>query len=100
MWGAIATGLFAASFATDASVSWGQQVWRQLASVGFTALFACGLTFLILLVLRALFGSLRVSEEDESVGLDLVLHSEAAYIDVTGPLAGHTPRADEEYAAS
>jgi Amt family ammonium transporter len=100
LWGAIATGLFAASFATDASVSWGQQVWRQLVSVGFTAVFACGLTFLILLVLRALFGSLRVTEEDESVGLDLVLHSEAAYIDVTGPLAGHTPRADEEYAAS
>jgi Amt family ammonium transporter len=100
MWGAIATGLFIARFAADDAVSWGEQVWRQIVSVGFTALFASALTFLILLVLRALFGSLRVSEEDESVGLDLVLHSEAAYIDVSGPLAGHTPRPGEEYAAS
>jgi Amt family ammonium transporter len=100
MWGAIATGLFLAGFAADESVSWGQQVWRQLVSVGFTAVFACALTFVILLLLRALFGSLRVSQEDESVGLDLVLHSEAAYIDVTGPLAGRTQRPGEEFAPS
>jgi Amt family ammonium transporter len=98
-WGAIATGLFLAGFAADESVSWAGQVWRQIVSVGFTAVFASLATVVILLVLRAIFGNLRVSQEDESVGLDLVLHSEAAYIDVSGPLAGHTPRPGEESAA-
>jgi hypothetical protein len=30
-------------------------------------------------VLRLVFGSLRVSDEDEDTGLDLSLHSESAY---------------------
>jgi Amt family ammonium transporter len=79
MWGAIATGLFLASWGVEEGVSWGQQVWRQLLSVGFTALFACSLTYLMLLGLRLLFGDLRVSEGGEAEGLDLSEHSESAY---------------------
>jgi Amt family ammonium transporter len=79
MWGAIATGLFLASWGVEEGVSWGQQVWRQLLSVGFTAVFACSLTYLMLLGLRLLFGDLRVSEAGEAEGLDLAEHSESAY---------------------
>jgi ammonia channel protein AmtB len=37
------------------------------------------LTIAILLVLRALFGSLRVTEENEHLGLDITEHSEGGY---------------------
>ena len=76
MWGAIATGLFIAEV-TDAG--WFGQVIKQIVSVGFTAVYAPLLTFGILLVLKALFGELRVEDDEESMGLDLVEHSETAY---------------------
>jgi Amt family ammonium transporter len=78
-WGAIATGLFIASWATDEGVTWAQQIWRQLVSIGFTAVFASSLTLVILLVLRAVLGDLRLDEEGESAGIDLTEHSESAY---------------------
>ena len=77
-WGALASGLFIADFAaTDAG--WGGQVWIQFQSIIFTAVFAIVLTLIILVVLRLLFGDLRVDEEGESIGLDLTEHSETAY---------------------
>ena len=77
-WGALASGLFIADFAaTDAG--WGGQVWIQFQSIIFTAVFAIVLTLIILVVLRLLFGDLRVNEEGESTGLDLTEHSETAY---------------------
>jgi Amt family ammonium transporter len=79
MWGAIATGLFVADFALLEGVSWGGQVARQFLSVIFTAVFAIGLTFVILSALRLLFGDLRVDAEGEYEGLDLAEHSESAY---------------------
>src|SRR5262249_40165294 len=78
-WGAIATGLFIAPFALPEGVSWGQQVLRQLTSVRFTAVFAPTMTIVILVVLRAVLGDLRVSDEQEYMGLDLSEHSETAY---------------------
>ena len=76
-WGALASGLFIADFAaTDAG--WGGQVWIQFQSIIFTAVFAIVLTLIILVVLRLLFGDLRVDEEGESTGLDLTEHSETA----------------------
>jgi Amt family ammonium transporter len=78
-WGAVATGLFIASWGVDEGVTWAQQVWRQLVSVGFTAVFACSLTLVILLVLRVVLGDLRLSDEGESAGIDLTEHSESAY---------------------
>ncbi|MFQ5416396.1 MAG: ammonium transporter, partial [Myxococcota bacterium] len=79
MWGAIATGLFLADFATPEDVSQGGQIIKQLLSVGFTALFAVGMTVVILVVLKAVLGSLRVDDEAESTGLDQAEHSESAY---------------------
>jgi Amt family ammonium transporter len=78
-WGALATGLFIAPFALPEGVTWGQQVVKQLTSIGFTAVFAPLMTIVILAVLRAVLGDLRVSDESEYVGLDLSEHSETAY---------------------
>ena len=77
-WGALASWLFIADFATT-DVGWGGQVWIQFQSIIFTAVFAIVLTLIILVVLRLLFGDLRVDEEGESTGLDLTEHSETAY---------------------
>jgi Amt family ammonium transporter len=78
-WGALATGLFIADFAIVEGVSRGAQIMKQLASIGFTALFACLGTVVILYVLKAAFGNLRVEAEAEFVGLDQAEHSESAY---------------------
>jgi Amt family ammonium transporter len=79
-WGALATGLFIAPFALE--TSWGAQILTQLQSIVFTAIYAPVLTLVILLVLRAIMGELRVSAEAESEGLDLSLHSESAYTEL------------------
>ena len=78
-WGAIATGLFIASWGQTEGVSWASQVWKQVISVGFTAVYAVVLSYIILKVLKAVMGDLRVSAEDEHQGLDLSQHSETAY---------------------
>jgi ammonium transporter, Amt family len=56
------------------------QFVNQFKGVAFTMLFAGTATFVILKVVNALVG-LRVSEEDESLGLDLSQHGESAYND-------------------
>jgi Amt family ammonium transporter len=81
-WGALATGLFVAGFALPEGVSWGGQIWIQLKSIGFTAVFAPLVTVVILLTLRAIFGDLRATDEGEAEGLDLSEHSESAYADI------------------
>ena len=77
-WGVIATGIFIADFALD-GVSRGEQVIKQLISIGFTAVFAVVMSLMILAVLKTVLGGLRVSEEAEHEGLDLSEHSETAY---------------------
>jgi Amt family ammonium transporter len=79
MWGAIATGLFMADFALPEGVSWGAQVGKQLTSVAFTAVYAPAVSVVILVVLKAVLGNLRVTDEQESEGLDVAEHSETAY---------------------
>ena len=78
-WGAIATALFIAPWGMREGVTWGGQLMKQLASVGFTAVYACVLTLVILFVLKRVMGDLRVDQEAEHMGLDLALHSESAY---------------------
>jgi Amt family ammonium transporter len=56
------------------------QFFNQLKGVLFTMAFAGGATFLLLKVVNAVVG-LRVSEEDETVGIDLSQHGESAYND-------------------
>ena len=79
-WGAFATGLFIADFALPEGMTRGGQVWIQLKSILFTAAFAPAATFVILIVLRALLGSLRLDEEAEFEGVDLAEHRESAYV--------------------
>ena len=75
-WGALAAGLFAWSGATDVVAG---QVLIQLKSIAFVAVFCPVVTLVILFVLKAVMGDLRVGEEEEVQGLDLAEHSETAY---------------------
>ncbi|HZK83229.1 MAG TPA: ammonium transporter [Desulfosporosinus sp.] len=82
-WGALATGIFATKsinpngadglFYGNASL-----LGIQAMSVGITVLFTISITFIILKAI-SMFTKLRVSEEEESSGLDLSLHGERAY---------------------
>jgi Amt family ammonium transporter len=56
----------------------GSQLFIQFKGVAFTVIYTGVITFVILKVLDMLMG-LRVTEEDESVGLDLSLHNERGY---------------------
>jgi Amt family ammonium transporter len=77
-WGALASGIFAVTLGSGIETN-AQQIMVQLKGIGFVVVFASIATVVILLVLKMLFGSLRVSEEDEITGLDLAEHSESAY---------------------
>jgi Amt family ammonium transporter len=102
-WGALASGLFAVTLGAGIESN-GQQILVQLKGIGFTAVFAPAMTFVILAVLKLLFGSLRVSAEDEVEGLDLSQHSESAYGFSSGasfsPELGHIGHGSELGAAS
>ncbi|WP_116891945.1 ammonium transporter [Pseudomonas syringae] len=78
--GAILTGVFAApalgGFGTVTDI--GAQVWIQFKGVAFTVVYTAIVTFIILKVLDAVMG-LRVTDEEESVGLDLAQHNERGY---------------------
>lgn len=82
-WGAIASGLFAVTLGSGVESN-AQQIMIQLKSVAFVIIFAPLMTVVILMALKAVFGSLRVSEEEEVEGLDLSQHSENAYALGTG----------------
>jgi len=82
-WGALATGLFASkaiNAAGNNGLFFGNpgQLWVQFVAVVGTWIFAFVGTLIILLILKALMG-LRVSEEEEVMGLDLSQHNEKGY---------------------
>ncbi|MBU0809346.1 MAG: ammonium transporter [Gammaproteobacteria bacterium] len=78
--GAILTGAFAApalgGFGTVEDIA--AQLWIQFKGVAFTVLYTAVVTFVILKVIDLVMG-LRVSEEEETIGLDLALHNERGY---------------------
>lgn len=78
-WGALATGLFA-SVGGGTGLFFGNpgQVWIQAVGVGATWIFAGVGTFIILKIVDGVVG-LRVTKEEEILGLDLTQHSERAY---------------------
>jgi Amt family ammonium transporter len=82
-WGAIATGLFA-STAINAAGNNGlffgnpKQLLIQVIAVIATWVFAFVGTLIILSVLKAIMG-LRITEEEEIMGLDLSQHNEKSY---------------------
>ena len=79
--GALLTGVFAApalgGFGEVENI--GLQLWIQFKGVAVTVIYTGIVTFVILKVIDAVMG-LRVSDEDESVGLDLAQHNERGYI--------------------
>ena len=82
-WGAIATGLFATTAVNSGGANglfYGNphQVVVQLVGVATTWVFAGAGTWVLLKVVDLMMG-LRVSPEEEKIGLDVVLHNENAY---------------------
>ncbi|MGH7320024.1 MAG: ammonium transporter [Candidatus Rokuibacteriota bacterium] len=82
-WGALATGLFASKTINDAGANglfYGNpaQLWIQVVAVVATWIFAFVGAFVLLKVVDALVG-LRVTEDEEFLGLDVSQHSETAY---------------------
>jgi len=79
--GALLTGAFAApalgGFGEVENI--GLQLWIQFKGVAVTVIYTAVVTFVILKVIDAVMG-LRVTEEEESVGLDLAQHNERGYI--------------------
>ncbi|NIF19261.1 ammonium transporter [Pantoea sp. Cy-639] len=78
--GALLTGVFAApalgGFGAVTDIA--AQFWVQAKGVIFTVVYTAVVTYVILKVLDLVMG-LRVSEEEESVGLDLAQHNERGY---------------------
>jgi len=80
-WGTIATGIFAAGVVGGAKGlidGNGKQVLIQMAAIAVTIAFAFGITWLLAKLVDATIG-LRVTPEEEIVGLDISQHGERAY---------------------
>jgi Amt family ammonium transporter len=80
--GAVLTGVFVAEGLGGAGlgegVSMGAQVWVQILGVVFTVIYTGVISYIILKVLDIVMG-LRVSEDQETEGLDVTLHNEKGY---------------------
>jgi Amt family ammonium transporter len=82
-WGALATGIFATTSVNAAGANGllagnPMQVLIQAAAVLTVMGFAFGMTFVIASILKATVG-IRVSTDEEEVGLDISEHGEPAY---------------------
>ena len=83
IWGAIATGIFATKAVNSAGADGALLgnvglVWTQCVAVGITILYSAVVTWIICFVIDKTVG-MRVSQEDEVMGLDLTQHHERAY---------------------
>ena len=81
-WGAFATGIFAvATVGGGAGLIDGEasQMGRQLVGIGATMGYSFVMTFIILKVIDKLFG-LRVSDDEEEIGVDAAQHGERGYV--------------------
>jgi Amt family ammonium transporter len=103
IFGAIMTGIFATRLVNPAGndgLLYGNPslLVTQLIAVAVTVAFVAVGTGIILGVLKAVMG-LRVTEEEERLGLDLSQHSESAYVFVSDydegatAMSGHNPAA-------
>jgi Amt family ammonium transporter len=59
-------------------VTMGGQLTVQLTGIAATIIYTAVLTFIIIKIVDAITG-MRVSEEDEATGLDIILHDEKGY---------------------
>ena len=78
--GSILTGVFApVTMGGFQEVELLAQVWVQAKSVVFTVVYCAIVTFVLLKITGLLTGGLRVTSEDEQIGLDQAEHNERAY---------------------
>jgi Amt family ammonium transporter len=82
IWGALATGIFATAAVNSAGSGLidgnGKQVLIQLADIAVVIAFAFSITWLLAKLVDVTIG-LRVTREEETVGLDISQHGERAY---------------------
>lgn len=82
--GSILTGVFATQAVTGEGGQQGalygdwHQLWVQIEATGITIVYSAVLTFIIFFVVNKTIG-LRVTKDEESVGLDISQHGEIAY---------------------
>ncbi|HEY5476099.1 MAG TPA: hypothetical protein VIK11_05210, partial [Tepidiformaceae bacterium] len=111
VWGAIATGIFATATVSRAALGYDangllhgnpQQLWDQSVGVVVIGAYSFIMTFILLKVLDYVWG-IRVSEDDEELGLDITQHGERAYANDDGgvPMVPGTilPAPSASYAA-
>ena len=83
IWGALATGLFANPAINElgTGVFFGNpgQLFIQAVSIVGTIVFTAVGTLVVVYVTKAITGGLRVSEEEEVLGLDNAIHGERAF---------------------
>lgn len=85
VWGTLSNGLFATpELATtgQAGLFYGgglHQLWVQFMGVAVCGTFAFAVSFTILWVMKKIMGSIRVSEEEEMMGLDISEHGSYGY---------------------
>ena len=82
IWGALATGIFATTAVNPVGSGLidgnGKQVLIQVAAIAVTMIFAFAMTWLLAKLVNVTIG-LRVTPEEETVGLDISQHGERAY---------------------
>jgi Amt family ammonium transporter len=89
IWGGIATGIFGQT-AINPVAQWNGLFYgdvklfiAQIMSIAITIIFAGGMTFLIIKVMK-MFMDIRVDSSEEADGLDVAEHGESAYPAFTG----------------
>ncbi|RJP47251.1 MAG: ammonium transporter [Desulfobacteraceae bacterium] len=82
IWGALATGLFAAPFISgQTGLFYGnpKQLWIQFVSIVATVAFTAVGTFIVVKITGLVTGGIRVKAENEIEGLDSAVHGERAF---------------------
>ena len=81
IWGAIATGLFstASSGGLIYSGDW-HLIAGQIVAIVFTLVFCFVVSYIIIFVIGKLMKGVRISENEEAMGQDIVEHGEPAYV--------------------
>ncbi|MCV6628143.1 MAG: ammonium transporter [Cellvibrionaceae bacterium] len=72
-------GVFSGWGYADGIETMGQQVWVQFVGVAATFIYTAVVSYILLKLVGWLTSGIRVDEEDEVQGLDIVLHEEVGY---------------------
>lgn len=80
IWGAIATGIFASQYTDTGGLMTGSTALfcGQLIAVAFTLIYCFAVSYVIMKVISKIM-RVRLTEEEEQVGADIIEHGESAY---------------------